>query len=467
MSKILSHSFDDTIIRAYDIRGIYQKTLFDNDAEVIGHIFGAKVGLGETVNVGYDGRVSSISLKNSLIGGLLKSGVNVNDVGLVPTPLLYYSCFKLRSKGGVMVTGSHNPKDHNGFKFVLDKSPFFGEDLKKIQKAALKYKNSLKSGVLKKTNLNCDYVQRLLKKIYFPKKLNIVWDSGNGAAGEIMKKISKKVPGVHTLLFDNIDGDFPNHHPDPSIPENLDFCKKKILEDNLDFGIAFDGDGDRIGVVDDKGRIIQGDILLLIFAKDLISKKKKSLIIGDVKCSEILFNEIKKAGANAIISQTGHSHVKENMKKYNADLAGEMSGHMFFSHNYYGFDDALYASVKLIEIVSNSNKKLSEIVDEIPKTFSTPEIRIECEEKIKFKIIEKLIKNLKSSNKEFLDIDGARVMSNDGWWLLRASNTQAVLVLRCEAESKSGLNFQIKSVKEELGKIVPNVAKNIILKNYY
>ena len=286
-----------------------------------------------------------------------------------------------------------------------------------------------------------------------------MWDSGNGAAGEIMKNISSKILGKQQILFDEIDGTFPNHHPDPSESKNLEFCKKEILEKNLDVGFAFDGDGDRLGVVDNLGRIIPGDKILLLLAKDLL-KKKKSLIIGDVKCSQVLFNEIERLGGEVIMSKTGHSHVKNNMKKYKADLAGEMSGHIFFAFNYFGYDDALYASIKFLEILDRSKEKLSDIVDQIPKVFNTPEIRIDCDDNVKFSIIENVIKN-QSSKKEIVDIDGIRVTENDGWWLLRASNTQPALVLRCESLSEEGLEFQKQSIKKELLKVDASLSKKI------
>jgi len=461
LQKILSHRFNETIVRAYDVRGIYNKTLFDTDAEVFGHVFGLMVGNGKTVNVGFDGRNSSIQLKNCLIKGLLAANLNVNEIGLVPTPLLYFSCFSSNSDAGVMVTGSHNPKDHNGFKIVRNNLPFYGDDLLKLSMKAKKYFLPKSSGIHRVMNFEKKYIKRLFESFKQKLKINVVWDSGNGSAGQIMKKISEKISGHQEILFSKIDGNFPNHHPDPSNPKNLDFCRKEVLEKKLDLGIAFDGDGDRIGVVDDKGRVVSGDNLLLIFALDLL-KKKKRIVIGDVKCSQVFFDMVKKFGGKAIMSKTGHSYVKMNMKKFAADLAGEMSGHIFFADRYFGFDDALYASIRLIDLLSNNSKKLSELIDELPKMFNTPEIRIKCDDKIKFSVIEKIVKKQKLLKKNIVDLDGVRVSNNEGWWLIRASNTQPVLVLRCESSSKIGLESQIEEVKSVLKDIDPKFLQKIL-----
>ena len=464
MTSNLEHKFDNSIIRSYDIRGIYNKTLSEKDARVIGNLFGLKVRKKKTINVGYDGRNSSINLKENLITGILEAGADVCEIGLVPTPLLYFSCISNGSNGGIMVTGSHNPKDYNGFKFVLDNSPFYGDDLKSMEKQAQNYSLDKIIGKRTKVDFHEKYINNIFKNFSQKKKINIVWDSGNGSAGKIMRTLSKKIDGDQKLLFDDIDGEFPNHHPDPSDPKNLLFCKKEILNNNLDLGIAYDGDGDRIGVVDDKGRIVAGDILLLILAKSMIKKNKKTIVIGDVKCSQILFDEVEKVGASAIISKTGHSHVKINMKKHDADIAGEMSGHIFFKKNY-GFDDALFASVELIKILTSTDKKLSQIIDEIPYLYNTPEIRINCDDDKKFKLIQKISDSQKKKKREIIDIDGLRVISEDGWWLLRASNTQPCLVLRCESKSSLGLSKQIQEVKTVIQEFEPKISEKILVEN--
>ncbi len=463
MAKI-SHSFNNSIIRSYDIRGVYNKTLFEKDARVIGQLFGLKVGKNNTVNIGYDGRHSSKPLKESLIEGILESGADVCEIGLVPTPLLYYSCIANKSKGGIMVTGSHNPKDYNGFKFVLKNLPFYGPDLKEF---VIKAKDISLKDLLGNFSKKCfidNYLNQIFTNFSQKKKINIVWDSGNGAAGEVMDLLSKRINGKQKLLFKKIDGNFPNHHPDPSNPKNLLFCKEEILKSNYDLGIAFDGDGDRIGVVDDKGREVPGDILLLVLSKNVLKSKSNAVIIGDVKCSQVLFDEIYRLGGKSIMSQTGHSHVKVNMKNYDADLAGEMSGHIFFKSNF-GFDDALFASLELIKFLTNTDKKLSEIIDEIPRVYNTPEIRIDCDDDKKFLLIENITRSQRKLKKKIVDIDGLRVESDDGWWLLRASNTQPGIVLRCESKSMDGLKQQIEQVKSAIKEFDFKIAEKILVEN--
>ena len=361
-----------------------------------------------------------------------------------------------------MVTGSHNPKNYNGFKFILDGLPFYGEDLVRLKLKAHNFSLTKNTGKKEKVNFESKYLKNIFNNFSQGRELNIVWDSGNGSAGKVMKEISERIKGQQKLLFEDIDGNFPNHHPDPSDPENLIDCINEIKKGSFDLGIAFDGDGDRIGVIDDKGRVIAGDLLLLILSKSL--GKKNISIIGDVKCSQVLFDEIERLGGQPIISKTGHSHVKINMKKYDADLAGEMSGHIFFKSNY-GFDDALYAAVQLIKTLSNSNKKLSEYIDNIPKVFNTPEIRINCEDYKKFKLIDNITKSQKKINKKIIDVDGLRVQSEDGWWLLRASNTQPCIVLRCESVSKVGLKNQLLKVKEAISEFDKNISQKIVVEN--
>ena len=460
-----SHKFDDTIIRSYDIRGVYNETLFETDAIHIGRLFGLKVGKKRKVNICCDGRLSSPSLKKNLIKGLLEVGVDVCDIGIGPTPLLYFSCYENNASGGIMITGSHNPKNHNGFKFVLENMPFYGEDLLTLSNKANDYHFNSKKGCLVKANYKAQYLSRIFKNFEIKKKLRIVWDAGNGSAGELMSQIAQKVNKENILLFDDIDGNFPNHHPDPSDVKNLKDCIDSIIEEKLDLGIAFDGDGDRIGVVDDRGRPIPGDKLLLLFSKDILLEKKCT-IIGDVKCSQVLFDEIEKDGGKAIISKTGHSHVKESIKKNKADLAGEMSGHIFFNLDYFGFDDALYSAIKLLKILDKRNKKLSELIDELPSAFNTPEIRIGCNDSEKFNLIKQIISSQKQKNNKIIDIDGIRVVSDSGWWLLRASNTQAELVLRCEADSKKNLKKQLLFTKDAISEFNLELSDKILVENY-
>ena len=455
----MKYFFDPTIIREYDIRGIYGDTLKKDDAKIIGHIFGLSLKKNKTVNICCDGRKSSQPLKERLIEGLSEVGCNIIDIGIGPTPMLYYSNFLNNSEAGIMITGSHNPPSHNGFKIVKNKMSFFGDDLKRLAKSAENYDFIKKKSFVKKKNIENLYVNLLIKNLNQVKKLNIVWDAGNGSAGNVMKKIAQRIKGKRILLYEDIDGDFPNHHPDPSDPATLKDLIKSVKHNNMDLGIAFDGDGDRIGVVDNQGNIIPGDLLLLLLGVDVLKKKKGACIIGDVKCSQVLFDEIKKIGGRPIMSKTGHSLIKDCMKKESADLAGEMSGHIFFADDYYGFDDALYASIRLVNILSSSKKKLSELILQFPKLYNTPEIRINCEEKEKFKIIEQIITNQKKNN--YSAIDGIRVKCEQGWWLMRASNTQAAIVLRCEANTAEGLSTMKDTVKEELKRVKPELVQQI------
>lgn len=459
----MTHKFDPSILRAYDIRGIYGKTLFKEDAFFVGRALASVLAKKDykKVAVGHDVRKSSPELVKELIAGLTQSGVEVFDIGAGPTPMLYFSVYHLNVDAGIMVTGSHNPKDHNGFKIMLKDHVFYGDDITNLAQVVAKSDFVDGEGAVHKKNIKHDYVERLVSDCIVGesesglldeidavteprKKLNIAWDIGNGATGEIAKMLSHKIIANHALLFEEMDGDFPNHHPDPTVAENLQDLIKKVTEEGYDVGIAFDGDGDRIGVVDDEGGIIWGDQLMALYAREILKEKPGATFIADVKASNILFDEITKAGGKAIMWKTGHSLIKAKMKETKADMAGEMSGHIFFADRYYGFDDALYAAIRLINIVEKSDKKLSQLRKSLPQTFSTAEIRIDCADDKKFQTVEDLKKNLQNSGVKFNDIDGIRTNSNNGWWLIRASNTQPVLVARCEANSLESLQ-KIKS----------------------
>jgi phosphomannomutase len=464
----MTHKFHSSILRAYDIRGIYNQTLFDNDAYFVGRCF-AKILHQNNKNkmaVGCDGRASSPILKERLIQGLCDSGIEVVDIGLGPTPMLYFSVYELNLDAGIMVTGSHNPKEHNGFKMMIKNQNFYGADILGLEKILENQDFVNAEGSVSTFDIREKYLNRLLndcevtqsdsgllnevENFVGQKKLKIVWDAGNGSAGEIMTMLSERIYGEHILLFNEIDGDFPNHHPDPTEAKNLQDLIAVIKSQNYDFGIAFDGDGDRIGVVDGEGEIIWGDQLLIFFAREILAKKHGATIIADVKASGSLFAEITKAGGEAVMWKTGHSLIKAKMRELGASLAGEMSGHIFFADKYYGFDDALYASIRLINILANSSKSLAQMRAELPKTFSTAEIRIETSEEKKFAIVEDLKKLLHKNNEKFVDIDGIRAQSYEGWWLIRASNTQPVLVARCEANSQQNLEKMKNNLREKL-----------------
>lgn len=472
----MSHNFHNSILRAYDIRGLYGQTLNDIDAFFVGKSLAAFLHKNnkKKIAVGCDGRLSSPALKAQLIKGLLESGLEVTDIGLGPTPMLYFSVYHLEQDAGIMVTGSHNPKDHNGFKIMLKERPFYGEDILGLAKIAQSADFVDGKGVLKNKDIEEEYVDRILDDCilaesdsqlldeidnFKPKKeLRIAWDAGNGAAGDVMIRLSERIASDHILLYSEIDGNFPNHHPDPTVPKNLEALKKVVLEQQCDIGIAFDGDGDRIGVMDNKGEILWGDQLMVFYAREILKSHRGSTIIADVKASDVLFKEIAKAGGKPLMWKTGHSLVKAKMKETKAPLAGEMSGHIFFADKYYGFDDALYAAIRIINIVALSKEPLSMMRKSMPSTFSTPEVRIDCSEERKFAIVEDLKSSLHKSGIQFNDVDGIRVAEKNGWWLIRASNTQSALVARAEANSKKDLaelKINLKKHLESCGVAIP------------
>lgn len=463
------HKFNQSILREYDIRGIVGDTLNEKDAFAIGCSFGTIIRRGGNNNkpnkvcVAYDGRESSPAFANNLIKGLLSTGVDVEDLGLGPTPMLYFAVKDRNADGGIMITGSHNPSEYNGFKMTLQAKPFFGDAVQELGKisAAGDFVSTEDGGegTLTQVDIQDQYVERLLKDLTATRPLNIVWDNGNGAAGEILRRLVAKLPGKHILLYDDIDGTFPNHHPDPTVDHNLVDLRKAVLNNKFDLGIAFDGDGDRIGTIDEQGNIIRCDALMTIYAKDVLSRNPGAAIIGDVKCSQVMFDEIERMGGRAIMWNTGHSLVKSKMMEENSPLAGELSGHIFFKDGYYGFDDALYCSVRLINSIAATDKPFSSLFSHLPKLFNTPEIRIEVDEEIKFGLVPQIAENLKpqaNDNFQINDIDGVRVTTPNGWWLLRPSNTQNVLVSRVEANSESALVELKGMVESEVAKVGVN-----------
>ena len=450
--KDLNHVFDNTILRAYDIRGIVGKSLHNVDAEIIGRVFASLV-CSENKNnivVCRDGRLSSPKLSHSLVKGLKYSGANIIDIGIGPTPMLYFSSHHFNAVGAIMITGSHNPPEYNGFKFMRGKDSFFGQDIINLGKSAAKGKWNASSGKFIIRSVMSDYINALLNSTMIEdidSNLKVVWDAGNGATGKVLEKLIKKLPNCNILLNSEIDGNFPSHHPDPSEPKNLEQLINCVKKNNFDAGIAFDGDGDRVGLVTGKGRIIWGDQILALLSKKVLKNCPGAKIIADIKASGILTKEIEKQGGELFTWKTGHSLIKTKMKEINSPLAGEMSGHIFFSDRYYGYDDGIYAALRIIENVEN-NSYLDDFLDSLPKVFNTPEIRIECSEEDKFEIVNKLISILESNNIKVSKIDGLRVKYDNGWWLLRASNTQNALVLRLEAETLEYLEFVKSEVKK-------------------
>ena len=454
----MPHSFHPTILREYDIRGIVGTTLFAADAEAIGRVFAAiltesgRPGKRHRVAVGYDGRLTSPELEAALVEGLAAGGADVVRIGRGPTPMLYFAAATLEVGGGIMVTGSHNPPDHNGFKMVLDGNPFYAEAIQRLgELAASLGAPSGTRGKVEEHSVFDDYVARLAHDYDGVRPLKIAWDPGNGATGDVVSALTKELPGTHHLINATIDGRFPAHHPDPTVPENLVQLQEEVARRGCDLGIAFDGDGDRIGVVDATGRIFWGDQLMIVLARDVLKRHPGAPILADVKASQVLFDEIARAGGKPVMAPTGHSPIKAKLAELKAPLAGEMSGHIFFADRYYGFDDAVYVAVRLLGILARDSDSLAAIADRLPVTFNTPELRLDCDEARKFAIVAEIAERLRRSGAEVIDIDGVRVKSADGWWLIRASNTQAVIVARAESASADGLVRLKQRIVAELG----------------
>ena len=449
-----SHRFDPTTLREYDIRGTVGRTLSDADAFAIGRCFGSIVARqgGTTTAVGYDGRLSSPQLEEALVKGLTASGIVAVRIGRGPTPMLYYAATTLKTDGAVMVTGSHNPPDYNGFKMVLAGKPFFGEQIRALGDQALAGDVVEESTAPRRNvDVSADYVARLLSDWDGGDRLlKVVWDNGNGAAGEVLQRLVAGLPGEHVVLNGTIDGRFPAHHPDPTVPANLQQLIAEVAARRADIGIALDGDADRIGLVDDKGRILFGDQLMVLLARDVLRERPGATVIADVKASQVLFDEIARAGGNPLMWRTGHSLIKAKMAETGSPLAGEMSGHIFFADRWYGFDDALYASVRMLGVLARLDTKLSKVRDALPQVINTPEVRFDCDDTRKFAVIEEVAERLRAEGAKVSETDGVRVLTDDGWWLLRASNTQAVLVARAEAETEAGLERLKQALVKQL-----------------
>ena len=447
----MSHRFDPTSLREYDIRGIVGKTLGPDDAYAIGRGFAThvrRVG-GTRVAVGRDGRVSSPALEKELVRGLTESGVDVVRIGIGPTPMLYFAEATLEVDGAVQITGSHNPADYNGFKMVLQHGPFFGEQIQLIGKMAAEGDWDEGTGEVTDYDIEDLYVDRLFAG-YSGGAFRIGWDNGNGAGGRVLEKLVAKLPGEHHLLYTEIDGSFPNHHPDPTEEKNLADLKKLVAEKQLDFGIAFDGDADRIGAIDGKGRVVWGDQILSILAEPVLRAEPGGTIIADVKASQALYDRIAELGGKPLMWKTGHSLIKVKMKETDSPLAGEMSGHIFFRHEWYGFDDALYAAVRLVSAVRLLGGSLTALKDNMPELVNTPEMRFQVDESRKFAVIDEILDRLEADGAQVNRTDGARVNTPDGWWLLRASNTQDVLVARAEAKDQAGLDRLLAQIDHQL-----------------
>lgn len=447
-----AHKFDPTILREYDIRGIVGGTVHPADAYAIGRTLGTLVRRkgGKRVVLGYDGRLSSPELSAACIEGLTSAGIDVTNIGLAATPMLYFAVFHLDADGGIMITGSHNPPDYNGFKMMMGKKSFFGADIQTLGAMAAKGDWESGQGKSEKKDILADYAARLLRDVKPGKNLKVAWDTGNGAVGVSIRAVVGKLPGEHHILNEKVDGTFPSHHPDPTVPKNLEQLIDAVKKHGCDLGIAFDGDGDRIGAVDGKGRILWGDQLLVLWSRDVLKTHPGATIIADVKASQVLFDEIAKAGGKPMMFKTGHSLIKSKMAEVGAPLAGEMSGHVFFADTFYGFDDALYCGLRLLNIVANSPQSLADMRDGLPQPVNTPELRFDCADDRKFGVVDEVKARLLKAGAKLSDIDGVRVSTKDGWWLLRASNTQPVLVARCEAADEAGLQRLMVDLKAAL-----------------
>ena len=443
---------DPTILREYDIRGIVGETLTIDDARAIARAFGTRIvrNGGTRVCVGYDGRLSSTDIETAVVNGLVSCGLTTIRVGLGPTPMLYFAVKTTDADGGIMISGSHNPPEYNGFKLLTSGGAFFGADIQDLGAIAAGGEFATGNGSDTQLPMLDAYVDRLFADYRGGRELHVAWDAGNGSAGQAMEMLCQRLPGKHRLLNERIDGTFPAHHPDPTMPENLVELQRVVAAEGCDLGIAFDGDGDRIGVVDAKGRILWGDQLLILLAEDVLADLPGSEIIADVKASQTLFDEIARLGGKPLMWKTGHSLIKTRMAESGAPLAGEMSGHIFFADRYYGYDDALYAAVRLLSFLARSKHSITELRDRLPQPVNTPELRFPSDDTRKFEVVREVRDRLLKAGADMNDIDGVRVRTEDGWWLLRASNTQDVLVARCEANDEAGLDRLKAALAAEL-----------------
>ena len=449
------------VFREYDIRGVVDKDLTDEFVYALGRAFGTLVKrkYGDLVSVGGDIRLSTERFRKLIIDGIISTGLDVYDIGRCPTPAQYFSIIHLKCAAGVQITGSHNPPDYNGFKMTSESGSIFGDEIQEIKNLILE--NDFESGLgsVKKYDILSPYIERIVDGINLSKRIKVVLDSGNGAAGLVIEEIFDQLNVDSTYLFTEPDGLFPNHHPDPTIPENLKDLVKKVHEIDADIGISFDGDADRIGVVNAKGDIIWGDKLMILYSREVIKELGNVPIVFDVKCSQSLVEEIEKAGGTPVMWKTGHSLLKQKMKEIKSPLGGEMSGHIFFGDRYFGFDDAIYAAVRTVEILANSDKDIQGHLADVKDYVSTPEIRLNIRSDEEKFIIADKAKSYFSEKHKVNDIDGVRIFFDDGWGLVRASNTQPVIVARFEAQSQHRLeeikNYVLNKLND-FGEILPD-----------
>ncbi|MCB1556242.1 MAG: phosphomannomutase/phosphoglucomutase [Alphaproteobacteria bacterium] len=438
------YKLDPEILREYDIRGTVDKNFRPDDAFAVGCAFGTMIRRrgGTRACVGYDGRASSPALAEAMIAGLVATGLMVENIGLGPSPMLDFALKDRMADGGVMITGSHNPPSYNGFKLTYQSGPLYGDAIQDVGRIAAAGDFASGAGGVQTIDVRGAYVDRLLRDFDGRPDLKIAWDCGNGATGEIVRRLTARLPGTHILLFDEIDGTFPNHHPDPNVDANLADLIRTVREEGCDLGVAFDGDGDRIGAVDEQGTIIRCDTLIAVYAAEILDEYPGATIIGDVKCSQVMYDEIARLGGRPLMGKTGRSLIKAQMIAEKAPLAGEFSGHIFFADKWHGADDGIYCAIRLLNVVSDHDGPASSLTAHLPRTCHTPEVRFEVDESEKFGLIDKVVAAMKARESGDLsvgDVDGARVATPDGWWLLRASNTQNALTTRVEATTSEGL----------------------------
>jgi len=439
------------VFREYDVRGVVDQDLNEEFVFNLGRAIGTyadqhKV---KTMSIGRDCRLSSDAYHNFLIQGLNSCGIETIDIGLCATPMLYFSIRHLKTDGGVMVTGSHNPPEFNGFKICIGHDTIYGDNIQDLRKIIESNRFAAGRGGSRNQDISKDYEDYLFENVFINKKLKVIVDAGNGVGGRFFLPLLQRLNYDVTDIYCEPDGRFPHHFPDPTVEDNLEELIRVVREQKADLGIAFDGDADRLGVISDKGEIIWGDKLLLLFSRYILQDKPNSTIIGEVKCSQVLYDDIKKHSGRPIMWKAGHSLIKAKMKEEKAALGGEMSGHIFFADRYFGYDDAIYAALRLLEILSQTGKQISSLLSDVPQTFATPEIRIDCPDDKKAEVVDK-IKSHYRNMPGLIDIDGVRIPFKDGWALVRSSNTQPIIVLRFEASSSKALQAIRREVEELL-----------------
>jgi phosphomannomutase/phosphoglucomutase len=452
-----------SIFREYDIRGIAQEELRDPDVESLGRGLASYLirHSGRSICLGRDCRLSGERLHAALLRGMLAAGAHVLNLGIVPTPVLYYGAVHFDADGAVMITGSHNPPEYNGFKTVCGPGTLHGSEIQSVHKLIVNADFESGEGTVKQVDAVTPYVDELASQFRFERRVKVVVDAGNGTAGPVVHRLLAKLD-VHSVeLFFDMNGHFPNHHPDPTVLSNLHHLQAAVRKHKAELGIAFDGDSDRLGAIDENEAVVYGDMLLFIFGREILTRKPGSTFIGEVKCSQAMYDKLTELGGNPIMYKTGHSLIKAKMRQERAELAGEMSGHMFFADRYYGYDDAIYAACRLIEILAKSGKPLSHQLDGIPKLVSTPELRIDCPDDMKFKVVQRVADHIRQ-HYAVVDVDGVRVLFEHGWGLVRASNTQPVLVMRFEAENEEWLNRYRAELEERVEKVKEEVAAQAV-----